>query len=140
VALSYKDRPKGRFQNVESLGLEKGEIKKGFFKGMETETLLAKQVFTNQDGSTDILYLAASDTTLDFDQVTIIYQKRWKVEEYHKSIKSNTGLAKSPISELSLALEIKSHTVGLIPVSFFEISLILRVWHSRVQQFHFHMC
>jgi IS4 transposase len=25
-----------------------------------------------------------------------VYQKRWPIEEYHKSIKSNTGLAKSP--------------------------------------------
>lgn len=96
VALSRENKLKGRFQNVESLGLKENEVKKCFFKGMGTETLLAKQVFTNQDGSTGILYLATSDTTLDFDQLTTIYQKRWKVEEYHKSIKSNTGLAKSP--------------------------------------------
>lgn len=96
MALSYEDKLKSHFQRVESLELKEGAIKKCFFKGMEAETLLAKQVFTNQDGSTGILYLAASDTTLDFDQITTIYQKRWKVEEYHKSIKSNTGLAKSP--------------------------------------------
>ena len=26
----------------------------------------------------------------------MLYQKRWKVEEYHKSLKSNLGFAKSP--------------------------------------------
>lgn len=29
------------------------------------------------------------------EQVATIYQKRWKVEEFHKSLKSNAGLAKS---------------------------------------------
>ena len=28
--------------------------------------------------------------------ITTIYQKRWKVEEYHKSLKQNVSLAKSP--------------------------------------------
>ena len=28
--------------------------------------------------------------------MTTIYKKRWGVEEYHKSIKSNTSFAKSP--------------------------------------------
>ncbi|SDW20938.1 DDE superfamily endonuclease [Nitrosomonas communis] len=29
-------------------------------------------------------------------QVAAIYEKRWKVEEFHKSLKSNAALAKSP--------------------------------------------
>jgi len=29
-------------------------------------------------------------------QASALYQKRWKVEEFHKSLKSNAGLAKSP--------------------------------------------
>ena len=28
--------------------------------------------------------------------MTIIYQKRWKIEEYHKSLKQNTSMGKSP--------------------------------------------
>jgi hypothetical protein len=37
-----------------------------------------------------------SDINLNYDQITTIFQKRWKVEVFHKSIKSNTALAKSP--------------------------------------------
>lgn len=96
VAETREDKLKGKFKSIESLELKEGEIKKCFLKGMETEVLIAEQVFTNQDKSTGILYLATNDLSLDFDQLTAIYQKRWKVEEYHKSIKSNTGLAKSP--------------------------------------------
>jgi len=42
------------------------------------------------------LYLACSDLNLTYDQITTIYKKRWAVEEYHKSIKSNTSFAKAP--------------------------------------------
>ena len=51
---------------------------------------------TNKDGSQGVVYLVTSDTTLTWEQITTLYQKRWKVEEYHKSLKSNLGFAKSP--------------------------------------------
>ncbi len=57
---------------------------------------LVRQVFTNDDGSTGVRYLATSDLTLDTDQIITMYQKRWKVEEYHRSLKQNASLAKSP--------------------------------------------
>ncbi|MBT9395264.1 transposase [Hymenobacter sp. NST-14] len=40
--------------------------------------------------------MVSSDTTLSYAQLTTIYQRRWKVEEYHKSLKQNTSLGKSP--------------------------------------------
>lgn len=96
VALTKKQKLKGNFKNVESLEFKEGKAVSCYFKGINKEILITRQVFTNEDGSTGILYLATSDTDLDFDQIKTIYQKRWKVEEYHKSIKSNTGLSKSP--------------------------------------------
>ncbi|MBT9162062.1 MAG: hypothetical protein DDT27_00606 [Dehalococcoidia bacterium] len=50
----------------------------------------------NKDGSSGVLYLVSSDTNLTYDQVITIYQKRWEVEIFHKSVKSNAALAKSP--------------------------------------------
>lgn len=67
-----------------------------WLEGVDFPLVLAKQVFTNGDGSIGILYLVTSDTTLDFGQITALYQTRWKVEEYHKSLKSNLALTKSP--------------------------------------------
>ena len=58
--------------------------------------LITKQVFKNGDGSTGTLYLTGNDLGLTYEQMTTIYKKRWKVEEYHKSIKSNTAFPKSP--------------------------------------------
>ena len=65
-------------------------------KGLSFPVILAKQVFTNKDGSTGVLYRVSSDLLLTYDPLTTTYQKRWHVEVFHKSIKSNTGLAHSP--------------------------------------------
>lgn len=96
VALTKKEKLKGNFKNVELLEFEENKAVSCYFKGIDKKVMITRQVFTNEDNETGILYLAASDTDLDFGQINIIYQKRWKVEEYHKSIKSNTGLSKSP--------------------------------------------
>ena len=96
VALSAEDKAQGRFVRVDSLVLSDKESVRGWLKGFEKEVLLVRRVFTNKDGSSGELTLVCSDTTLDGDHVSTIYQKRWKVEEFHKSLKSNAALAKSP--------------------------------------------
>jgi len=67
-----------------------------YLEGVEFPLLLVRQVFTNEDGSTAVLYLVTSDMTLGYENITTLYQKRWKVEEYHKSLKQNASLCKSP--------------------------------------------
>jgi len=61
---------------------------------------LVKQVFTNADDSTGVVYLVSSDTTLTAQAIQTLYQKRWKVEEYHKSLKSNLAFSRSPTKTL----------------------------------------
>jgi len=58
--------------------------------------LVCRQVFTNEDGSEGVLYLCTSELSLTASSLRTLYQKRWKVEEYHKSLKSNAAFAKSP--------------------------------------------
>ena len=67
-----------------------------WIKGLDFPVLLHRQVFTNKDDSTGILYLACSDLDLNEDALETIYQKRWKVEVFHKTLKSHAALAKSP--------------------------------------------
>lgn len=95
-ASSLKNKKNGIFKAVESLAWEENQVLTGYLKGMDIPVQLIRQTFTNEDNSTGILYLVTSDLTLGYTDITTIYQKRWKVEEYHKSIKSNLGLAKSP--------------------------------------------
>ena len=43
-----------------------------------------------------MLYLVTSDLDLTDDEITAIYQKRWNVEPFHKSLKQNASLTQSP--------------------------------------------
>ena len=95
-ATSLEEKHQGKFQRVDALELGDKEAVHGYLKGYDKEILLVRRIFTNKDGSTGILNLVCSDTSLDGDSVATIYEKRWKVEEYHKSLKSNAALGKSP--------------------------------------------
>ena len=96
VALTEQDKKEGRFVRMSQLELTDQQAVRGWLKGFPQEVLLVRRVFTNKDGSTGLLNLVCSDLTCTGEQVAAIYQKRWKVEEFHKSLKSNAGLAKSP--------------------------------------------
>jgi hypothetical protein len=96
VALSEQDKQQGRFVPLADLDLKPGQCRLVYLKGVEFPVVVAKQVFINQDGSTGTLYLVSSETTLTYDQLTTIYQKRWNVEVLHKSLKQNAALERSP--------------------------------------------
>ena len=68
----------------------------GWIAGVDFPVLLFRQVFKNKDGSTGILYLVCSDLDCDGEALKTIYQKRWKVEVFHKTLKSNAAMARSP--------------------------------------------
>ena len=95
VALSQQDKENKKYISIETLqpGQQTVEI---WLEELDFPLLLTKQVFKNENDTVGELYLACSDLNLSYDQITTIYKKRWGVEEYHKSIKSNTGFAKSP--------------------------------------------
>ena len=96
VALSEEDRKKKRFVRVDELDFPEQTAVQGWLKGYAKAVLLVRQVFTSKDGSTGILHLVCSDLTCNYDAITTTYKKRWKVEVFHKSLKSNANLAKSP--------------------------------------------
>jgi hypothetical protein len=96
VALSKADKQQGRYVRVDALELEAQATREIYLEGVDFPLVLVKQVFTNEDGSVGLRYLASSDTTLAFDDLTTSYHKRWSVECYHKSLKQNVSLAKSP--------------------------------------------
>lgn len=96
VALSQEDKLAGRYVSVSTVALEANTTLEIWLEGVDFPLLLCKQVFTNKDGSQGILYLVTSDMNLSAQQMQTIYQKRWKVEVYHKSLKSNASFAKSP--------------------------------------------
>ncbi len=96
VALSLEAKRQGRYQRVDTLEIEPDTVREVYLEEVPFPLLLTKEVFKNEDGTSGVLYLVSSDTTLDSDAIQTCYQRRWKVEEYHKSLKQNASLAKSP--------------------------------------------
>jgi len=95
VAFTKEDKANGRYTRIDSIQWSEKPVQ-GWVKGLEFPVLFHRQVFTNKDGSTGTLYLISNDLSATATTLETIYQKRWKVEVFHKSIKSNTSMAKSP--------------------------------------------
>ena len=88
----------GKFQDsqaISSLELQEGVVYNVLLNGMDKPLNLIKQIFKNGDSVCGTIYLVTNDLALDFSSLIKLYQRRWKIEEYHKSLKSNLGLAKS---------------------------------------------
>lgn len=97
VALSSTDKQQGRYVRMDSLALEAEGVREVYLEGVDFPLALVKHVFANEDGSTTIQYLVSSQTTLTSDRIIDIYRKRWNIEPFHKSLKQNASLEKSPI-------------------------------------------
>lgn len=96
VAISEQGKKQGHFIKINELEWSQKKPKLVWLKAVEFPILLNRQIFTNKDGSIGILYLACSDLDCNGTEIETIYQKRWKVEVFHKTLKSNTSLANSP--------------------------------------------
>jgi hypothetical protein len=100
AALSAQDRHKGQWRRIDQLELPDATPVQVWLKDVDIPLLLVKQVFKNQDLTTGIRFLVSNQLDLSADQFFSLYKKRWSVEEYHKSIKQNASIAKSPARTL----------------------------------------
>ena len=96
VALSKEQKMSGQYLAVSLLELPLETPAEIWLEEVAFPLHLTKQVFINEDQSQGLLYLVTSDLTLSSDQIQKLYQRRWSVEEYHKSLKQNVSLEKSP--------------------------------------------
>lgn len=96
IALSEGKAKKGQYQNLSTLPIKDGEKRIVWLKDLSFPVALIVKVFKNEDGSTGTLYLVTNDLESSADRIYEVYQKRWRIEEYHKSIKQNASLEKSP--------------------------------------------
>lgn len=96
IALSAVDKRQGRYVQLEKLSIEPYTVREIYLEGVDFPLLLLKQIFANEDGSTGVQYLVTSNTSVTYDATTALYRKRWNVEPYHKSLKQNASLERSP--------------------------------------------
>jgi len=97
IALSEEDARSKRFTRIEDLDWSEEKLYTVWFKNVPFPVLLVRQSFNNKDGSTGDLYLVSSDTTMSRDTLLKVYQKRWPIEVFHKSLKQNAALGKAPV-------------------------------------------
>lgn len=96
VALSENDKQQGQTKRLDKLNLPEDTPTRIYLPEVPFPVVVMRQIFKNADGSTGVRYLVSSDLTLDADQLATIFKRRWKVEEYHRSLKQNASVAKSP--------------------------------------------
>lgn len=96
VSFSKEAKQRGEFRPISKLDRGVDSLEGIWMKGIDFPLSLLIQHFKNEDGTIGVLYLVCNDILLDFTEMSNLYQKRWKIEEYHKSIKQNTGLERSP--------------------------------------------
>lgn len=122
VALSKEAKLQGKFAKVDDLELQPNRTYKVWVKGLSFEVLLIKRVFINKDGSSGELYLVTNDLTLSDEAISAIYEKRWNVEVFHKSLKQNAGLEKSPTKyELTQSNHIFASMIALCKLEILKL-------------------
>ena len=83
---------------IQNLPWGKTEVEEVYVDEVEFPVYVTRIIFRNEDESTGIMYLGSDDKDLIRDQMLKIYQKRWGVEEFYRSAKTNASLGKSSAS------------------------------------------
>jgi hypothetical protein len=97
IALTLEERNKGKYVNISTIDIESSSSRLIYLEGYEKPLRIIKQVVKNDDdGESTYLYLVTNDIDLSFDEILEIYKRRWKIEEYHKSLKQNLHIEHSP--------------------------------------------
>ena len=120
IALSETAKNRGQYVPIGSLKLEPGGRLRVYLKGIDFPVTLIKDIFINGDDSEAIQYLVCSDLTVTYQQIISLYQKRWKVEEYHRSLKNNSALSASPARSTTT----QSNHIFASMVAFFKLELM----------------
>ena len=117
VAKNKADAKAGNYCRIDELELSDHESMKIYLKDINYSLVVTRQVFKNEDKSTGEIYLITNDLNLQSSHIEKIYQKRWNIETYHRSLKQNVSLSKSPTSVITTQL----NHIGLSIGAFIEL-------------------
>ena len=99
VFLSENEREKNSGYKLSEVKLEDDVPTPFFINNVSHKVYIMKKTFTNGDGTSGVLFLVTNDGELSGTDLYSIYHKRWGIEVFHKSVKNNTSLSKSPTSK-----------------------------------------
>ena len=129
VCVSAPAKRKGQYVRLDSLTLDEGVEQIIYLEGVDFPLVLIQQVFVNEDGRPATQYLVCSETTCRWPEITTTYRTRWSVEVYHKSLKQNAGLERSPTQ----TVETQTNHLFAAVCGYLKLELLKR----RTQTNHF---
>ena len=134
IALTLEERNKGKYVNISTIDIKGGSSRLIYLEGYEKPLRLIKQVVKNgDDGESTYLYLVTNDIDLSFDTILEIYKRRWKIEEYHKSLKQNLKIEHSPTKvETSQRNHIHLAVLGFIKLE--KLRLNYKMNHFAIKE------
>jgi len=134
IALTKEEKTKGKYVNISTIDIEGGSSRLIYLEGYEKPLRLIKQVVKNgDDDESTYLYLVTNDIDLSFDELLEIYKRRWKIEEYHKSLKQNLHIEHSPTKvELSQRNHIQLSVCGFIKLE--KLRLNYKMNHFAIKE------
>lgn len=94
VALSLEDQKAGKYVGIESLELK--EATEIYLEGVDFTLMVCKKILKDQEDKEVAIYLITNDLSLNADKMLELYRKRWNIETFYKSMKSNCSYSKSP--------------------------------------------
>jgi len=134
IALTLEEKNKGKYVNISTIDIEGGSSRLIYLEGYEKPLKLIKQVVKNgDDDESTYLYLVTNDINLSFNEVLEIYKRRWKIEEYHKSLKQNLKIEHSPTKvEISQRNHINLAVLGFIKLE--KLRLNYKMNHFAIKE------
>jgi len=134
IALTEEERNNGKYVNISTIDMEGGSSRLIYLEGYEKPLRVIKQVVKNgDDGESTYLYLVTNDIDLSFNKVLEIYKRRWKIEEYHKSLKQNLHIEHSPTKvEVSQRNHIHLAVCGFIKLE--KLRLHYKMNHFAIKE------
>ena len=124
VALSYEDKKNGKYVSIADVDTGACSSRLIYLEGYEDALRVTKQVSKDGDDDESIyLYLVTNDIDITTNKILEIYKRRWKIEEYHKSLKQNLKIELSPTKvETSQLNHIFLCTCGFIKLEYLRLS------------------
>jgi len=95
--LKNDDTQSENYVALKSANLDADKVYRIKLKGIDFPLILVKKVFKNGgNGHIGTSYLISNDIKLSSVDLYKRYQKRWRIEEYHRSLKQYSSVSKSP--------------------------------------------
>lgn len=120
VALTLAHKQAGAYQRISELGLEADDALELYLEQLDFPVKVCRVSYPLKDGRVAESYLVTSELALETEEITCLYQRRWKVEEMYKSVKSNASYNKSP----TRTIRTQQNHFFCAMIAFFKLELL----------------